>query len=148
MRPDCDSKASALIANETLKLQAVQEKDFVSCCFEEVSGDKQFRWQSDSFHLCWKRGQGTKWVSFGEQKQVTVITVKGVSRKKCRLSHSQLHYLSTCQSICLFASHCHQTDKPHLLQKLGHCAMCKSSSLSVAHFFCSFPIVLTFFIRF
>lgn len=46
--------------------------------------------------------------------QVTVITVKEVPQKECRLPHSHLYYLSTCQSICLFAS---KPDKLHLQKK-------------------------------
>lgn len=53
-------------------------------------------------------------LSLCEWGQVAVITVKEVSQKECRPPHSHLHYLSTCQSICLFAI---ETDKLHLQRK-------------------------------
>lgn len=45
-------------------------------------------------------------VSLWEWGQVAVITVKEVSQKECRSPLSHLHYLSTCQSICLFVILC------------------------------------------
>lgn len=57
---------------------------------------------------------------------MAVITVKEVSPKKCHPPHSHLHYLSTCQSICLFATQC--SEECHMLY-----AMRKSSTLNVAH---------------
>lgn len=86
---------------------------FVFC----VSWDEQFLCQGDNFRHCRKRGQGIKWVPLHRNGgQVAVITVKEVSQKECRPPHSHLHYLSTCQSICLPHS-AHKTDKLHLQRK-------------------------------
>lgn len=48
-------------------------------------------------------------VSLRKWGQVSVITVKEVSAKECRLLHSHLYSLSPCQSICLCASKPWQT---------------------------------------
>lgn len=62
-----------------------------------------------------------------------MITVKEVSQKECCPPHSHLHYLSTCQSICLFATQCSE-DWQTLFTKEAchtHCAMRKGGALNV-----------------
>lgn len=76
----------------------------VSCCCVRVSWhERRFLCRGRFCHHR-KPGWKIKRVSLWERGQVAVITVKEVPQKECCPPHSHLHYLSTCQSICRFAT--------------------------------------------